>query len=156
MGSRFSKAQGPWESKDRGRPAWAGARGSHESTLGNVLPCTASLGHAGCVQRVSLMCKSYNLHTEYKAVVLHTYWLADLSLFLSPSLFLSFSFSFPPSNVFFDVLNPGCTKCNCQVVGRELGRPQTVKSPEMDSSALVCIIHSRAGVRARIGCARYH
>lgn len=31
-------------------PPWAATRGSPEGTLGNVLLCTASLGHAGSIQ----------------------------------------------------------------------------------------------------------
>lgn len=123
--------------------------------MGNVRPCTASLGHASLVQCVT--CSSLALWVKImvwtincKAMVLHTYQLAYLSLSPSPPhLSPSVSpFLFPHPNTFLGFKLS--TTCNCQIVVSGFGRPQTMQFPEMDSSSVVCTTHSRAELGAQV------
>lgn len=105
---------------------------------------------------LSLMGTNYDLEHQVQscssALILISWYLSlclfDVSLLLSPSLsFLLFS----PLQVFFEnVLNPMSTKGSCWIIV-SFGRPQKTKSPEMVSSSLVCVIHSRAESGTQLG-----
>lgn len=110
---------------------------------------------------LSLMGTNYDLEHQVQscssALILISWYLSlclfDVSLLLSPSrclpLFLSFFF-FPLQVFFENVLNPVSTKGSCWIIV-SFGRPQKTKSPEMVSSSLVCVIHSRAESGTQLG-----